>query len=258
MDNLKNKYMAIYNQFEATELNQSNNALVIMLPFAGGNMYSCKNITNEINSKFDIYCPELPGRGELHDVSLINNINDLAQNIFLNSIKKIRLNKQYILYGHSMGGLLAYLISKLIMLENLPLPIRIIVSGREGPSAPREEISYRLPKSEFYDKLRSLGGISAEILTNNELMEYFEPIFRSDFQAVETYEYSTPDKILNIPITSLYGTEEGLSLEGIHKWEIETTGKTNYVSFPGNHFFIFNNSKKIAHIIEDSFYEVSK
>jgi len=244
--------MAIYNQSEITKLNNSNNALIIMFPFAGGNMYSYKDIIKSINPKFDIYCPELPGRGDLYDIPLISDINNLAQYIFISSIKNLRLNKKYLLYGHSMGALLVYLISKSLAQENYNLPIRLIVSGREGPSSKREKTTYDLPQTEFYNKLKLLGGVSPEVLMDKELMEYFDPIFRSDFQAVETYIYNTSHKFLNIPITSLYGTEEGLTFENIHKWGIETTNKTNYISMTGDHFFIFKNPQNIARIIENS------
>lgn len=248
--------MAFYNQNEIEQINKSHKRLIIMFPFAGGNMYSYKDIIKYISPLYDVYCPEVPGRGDLSDISLLSNMEKMAQSIFISSIQYLNLDKEYILYGHSMGGLLVYLVAKLIKDNNINLPIKFIVSGREGPSSEKVRLTYNLPHFEFYNELKKIGGIPHDVINNKDLMEYFEPIIRSDFQAVETYKYKVSDYKFDIPIISLYGTEEDLSLDGLYKWQLETTRKVKFISMSGGHFFIFINAQKLAKIIESNWNDI--
>jgi surfactin synthase thioesterase subunit len=82
------------------------------------------------------------------------------------------------------------------------------------------------------------------------MMDFFEPILRSDFKAVETYQYSQLPK-LDIPITIGYGTEEDLKEEEINAWQLECARPVEFISFPGGHFFIFDRTAEVVSMIVD-------
>ena len=67
--------MIVHNYSEIKLLNASDKPLIIMFPFAGGNMYSFRNMWEDLSIMFDILCPELPGRGDLIELSPITDIN---------------------------------------------------------------------------------------------------------------------------------------------------------------------------------------
>lgn len=219
---------------------------IVMLPFAGGNSNSYKEIIKNIPLGIDIICPELPGRGSLSDEPLISDIESLNEVIFNKWIAKLNIEGRYIIFGHSMGAILGFLLTYKIKAAGMKLPERLIVSGREGPSfLSEDDFVHALPSVTFWAKIKDMGGTLENILAENSLKKYFEPILRSDIRAVETYHY-LHQKPLNIPISVLYGTDENLSEEAINYWKKETTTHVDILKFDGNHFFILNHAKKIA------------
>jgi surfactin synthase thioesterase subunit len=147
--------------------------LIIMLPFSGGNAYSYIDIIKCLPAEINVLCPELPGRGILSDRPLIKNIDDLADHILLHYLRHTDLNRPYIFFGHSMGALLAYLLTCKILSKGWPAPLHLCVSGCGGPSLKRRGRSmFNLPSDQFRKEILEMGGTSAGVLSNDTLMDF--------------------------------------------------------------------------------------
>ena len=248
--------MIVHNFSEIKLLNASDKPLIIMFPFAGGNMYSFRDMWENLSTIFDILCPELPGRGDLIDLNPISDINLLVEYIFTNYIQLLRLEKPYILYGHSMGALLSYLLSIELVKKKYNSPMYLFVSGREGPSSKKKEILHNLHSKSFFMRIQELGGIPLELYENIDFLNYIEPIIRADFKAVEDFKHIISSK-LDIPILVFYGSEEDISCEDLQLWETVTNKKVEYIEMKGGHFFIYNHAENIAKFIIDSIFNTS-
>ncbi|WP_444626240.1 thioesterase II family protein [Flavobacterium columnare] len=200
---------------------------IIHFSFAGGNKYSLNKIFNQTSCSFPI--------------EINRNNSDLNTTIeeILNDLKKDNIKSEYIIYGHSMGALLAYLLCHKLQEENLPMPLKLIVSGKKAPAIPRENKIFHLPDEEFWNEIVALGGIPDEMLNYPELIDYYLPILRHDFKLVESYKYEKKPK-LNISIDVFYGSEEATEEEMLG-WKEETTENVTITKLEGNHFFIFNH-----------------
>lgn len=219
------------------------------LPFAGGSKYSYRELEDRAPEFLNIISLEYPGRGARIREPLMKDINGLAEDIY-QSLKNSLDGKSYAIYGHSMGGLLAWLLVRKIVLNSHRLPLHVFITGTKGPAARDKEEKKRhlLEKDEFIDELKRLDGSPPEILGNDELLNYFEPIIRADFQATETYEYEeTPP--FDIPLTVITGTEEDMEPEEIALWQKETSFKVDFRRMQGNHFFIFKYPAVVVEII---------
>ncbi len=221
---------------------------LIILPFAGGSSYSMKGLSNELKD-IDILIYEMPGRGRRVNERLLKNIHHVVDDLYSYATEFIRNHTNYIIYGHSMGSLLGYLLIKKINESNERLPLHFYVSGRGGPAYVDEKKDrYLLPSEDFKAELIELGGCPKELLESDELMNFFEPILRADFEAVETYEYLSSEK-LKIPITGFFGSEEETTMQEMKLWQKETVYPVEIIKLRGNHFFIFEHWKEIAAII---------
>ena len=98
--------------------------------------------------------------------------------------------------------------------------------------------------------MKDLGGMPDAILENEDLLSYFEPILRADFQACETYTYERSEPF-NIPMTVITGTEEDMTLEDIELWQNESSQKVDFIRMPGKHFFILEHAEEILKIITE-------
>ncbi|MEO6730455.1 MAG: thioesterase domain-containing protein [Ferruginibacter sp.] len=224
------------------------------LPFAGGNKYSYREFLDKSPSFLNIVTLEYPGRGGRMKDPLITDINELVNDIY-GQIKPLINNNDYAIYGHSLGGLMSYLLTLKLIENNDKLPVHLFITGTTGPSAisRTEKKRHLLEKKEFVEEIRELNGMPEEILNNEELLFYFEPILRSDFKVSEEYVYQE-NPPLNIPVTVITGTGEDMELDDIQLWQKETTYAVDFKRMPGKHFFIFQHTFKIIEIISKKLY----
>lgn len=190
---------------------------------------------------------EYPGRGSRIKEQALTDMHKLLDDVYLHA--RPYLNEPYAIYGHSFGAMVSYLLARKIYNMGVPEPLHLFVSGLDAPSNVGKKQPYHLlPKDEFIKKVRGLGGFPDEILNDTEMLDFFVPVLRSDFQAFETYEYEQ-NAPMNIPLTVMTGASENLKKENIIKWQDETVRDARFFRFPGGHFFIYNNAKEITDII---------
>jgi surfactin synthase thioesterase subunit len=217
------------------------------LPFAGASKYSYNGFVTCAPKNIKVIPIDLPGRGSRLGECLLSDINLMVNDIF-DQIRPL-LSLPYAIYGHSMGSLAGYLLTKTILSHQLQKPSHLFFSGCIAPSIRKTPvINSSLPSDLFKKRLKEYGGIPDEVLLNDDLMKFFEPILRADFKAVESFKYQETIPF-NIPIDVFLGTEENASYEDGLAWQYETQAEVNVRKFSGNHFFIFGNEKEIMHII---------
>lgn len=216
-------------------------------PFAGGSCYSYKVFLPFVPAGIKLVSMELPGRGARIREALLTDIHSMADDLY----KKIsgQLSEPYAFYGHSMGTVLAYLVTKRIIADGLPVPVCLVMTGRGGPSAPDKEYSrHLLPKTEFREELKKLGGIPDELLAHEELMDLYEPVLRADFKALEQYVYQET-ACFDIPMLVMAGLEERISREELMSWQKETCKPLQARRFTGKHFFIFDHARELMALV---------
>jgi surfactin synthase thioesterase subunit len=219
------------------------------LPFAGGNKYSYREFTEKAPSFLNIITLDYPGRGTRMKDPLPAHIDELTNDLY-NQVAPLVGRSAYAIYGHSLGGLMAYKLTRKLLEHGHEPPLHLFITGTTGPSATSrtEKKRHLLNRTDFIAEIRDLDGMPEEILNNEELLYYFEPILRSDFKISEDYlhEELAP---LNIPITVITGTEEDMELADVQLWQKETNHVVDFKRMPGKHFFIFQHTYHIIEII---------
>jgi surfactin synthase thioesterase subunit len=223
---------------------------LFMFPYAGGNKYAFNGYTAHMPQGIRMVAVEPPGRGARVREPLLTSLDEMAHDIFEKN--KAAFSGDYAFFGHSMGSWLAYLVTQLIRKEGLPLPMHLFFSGSGNPAYYRPKvINHQLGREAFFKHLTDLGGLSEAIAGNDAMLNFFEPILRADFKAVETYKH-TPYPPLPIPITSMIGShEKNVTYEMATAWGHETNEGCEVLVFEGNHFFINKHNAEIASIIAD-------
>lgn len=224
------------------------------MPFAGGNKYSYREFVEKAPSFLNLITLDYPGRGTRMREPLPVDIEALAHDLYTQVAPLVGEDK-YAIYGHSLGGLMAYLLTRKLIENGHQAPSHIFITGTTGPSAlsRSEKKRHLLNKEDFIKEVRDLDGMPEEILNNEELLYYFEPILRSDFKISENYIYEEKPP-LDIPITVVTGTEEDMEMEDIQLWQKETSHIIDFKRLPGKHFFIFQHAFRIVEIISRKLY----
>jgi len=221
------------------------------LPFAGGSKYSYRDLEKIAPAGLNIIPLEYPGRGSRVRESFLMDIKSLVDDVYM-AVEKPIDEGAYAIYGHSLGGIVAFFLVKKIIACGRTPPLHLFATGTSGPASHRDKKKKYglLSKKEFLDEVRRLDGLPEQILADEEMVSYFEPILRADFVLSETTDYIT-EQPFEIPITVITGTEEGMDAKDISMWQDETSSAVDFRKLPGKHFFIFQHPECIIGIINE-------
>ena len=224
------------------------------LPFAGGNRYSYQKYLENASPLLKIIPVEYPGRGSRVMEPQAAGIHELVDDLYHRVSNSID-HSDYAIYGHSMGGLVGYLLARKLIDRNHRLPLHLFITGASAPSSPARAAVARhsLPRKELIEELKRLDGTPDELLYNEDLLEYISPIVRADFKICEEYQYVQLPP-LKIPFTVVTGEQEGIETADVHLWQKETECDVDFIKMPGRHFFIFQEPNAIMNIISEKLF----
>lgn len=206
-------------------------------PYAGGGASIFTSWPRGLPAEVEVVAVQPPGReGRIREAP-ISDLHELAD--ALHRELTPLLDRPFVLFGHSNGGLMAFELARRLRRAGGPMPRLLVASGRPAPQVTVEDPPiHALPYDEFIAALRRYNGTPEEILANAEIMELLEPLIRADFSLGETYRYD-PEPPLDVPVTAFGGErDDEVPPEQVEAWREQTTGTFRMQMFPGDHFFL--------------------
>lgn len=207
------------------------------LPYAGGWSQIYRPWIDFLSDDIDLCLLELPGRGPRLNEAPITNLSLLVREIAENI--QPYLDRPFAFFGHSMGALLCFELTRLLCRQGYDEPDHLFLSGYRAPHLKLERTPiHNLPEPAFIEEVRRMEGTPESVLANAELRELVFPALRADFQSIETYSYQSSSP-LNCPITVFGGLQDkGVDIAALEGWRQYTTHKFRLQLFSGNHFFL--------------------
>lgn len=221
---------------------------LFLLHFAGGNSYSFHFLKAYL-PEFEFVALELPGRGKRMQENLLRDFDAASEDIYKQILRHLNPG-HFMLYGHSMGSVMA-LKATLLLQEINVVPLHLVVSGNPGPGVGENKGRYLMEKETLKLELKEMGGMPDEVLTNDELFEFYEPILKADFEVVEKNSPVAFSPV-RVPICAIMGSEEK-RVGDIDNWRKYTHSYFESKVLDGGHFFIYQHPRKIADIIRDCY-----
>ena len=219
---------------------------LFLLHFAGGNSFSYRTMEQFLND-FDVVPLELPGRGRRTTESLLTDYDEATYDLYKQVNKRLN-TLDFALYGHSMGAYLSLSLAGLLERDGKNVTC-LIVSGSPGPGVGLNKRRYMLDDEAFVDEIKKMGGMPDDFFTSKELIDFFLPILRADFEISEEHKIPQPVKT---PIFAIMGSAEEKKKEITH-WAGFTLNTFTYEILEGNHFFIHKWPDLIAQRIKEQF-----
>jgi surfactin synthase thioesterase subunit len=225
------------------------------IPFSGGNSYSYLTFKKNLPVDIRFHTLELPGRGLRVNERLLYSIEEMTNDLF-HQIEQ-NIDDEYVIFGHSLGALLAFTLCQKILEHRKQAPLWLFISGQMAPSLIQPDERYLLPDDQFVDVLRGMAGTPEELLKEKSFLEFFLPIIRADFKAIANYRYQ-PAIPLEIPISVFMGNEEKISVQDALCWQKETNKEAEVIWFEGGHFYIYNKAVELCSLIKEKCNSVAR
>jgi medium-chain acyl-[acyl-carrier-protein] hydrolase len=222
------------------------------LPFAGGNSSIFQTWPSALAGIVEVRPIILPGRENRFSEAARDSLHILADEIYLQMT--LFKNRKWALFGHSMGGALAWEIAVRIEQQATPNNLALLaIGGRASPELARlAPPIYNQDDSTFIQSLGELGGTPQEVLAERDLMDLLLPTIRADFKAIETW-VPTEATLSKTPILVCGGKfdkeSELLRIEG---WKNKTLSWCKVAEFDGNHFFIQTHRDQLMRTLKES------
>lgn len=206
-------------------------------PYAGAGAAIFRDWADALGLHLEVCSILLPGRERRHAEPALRRSQQAVE--FLTPVLRPYLDMPFVLFGHSMGALLAYELARGILTSSMIEPRALFVSGRRAPFLPRRTRKiHALPREEFLAEIRALNGTPVEVFAHEDLIELILPTLRSDFELVESHAHSA-EPLLSCPVVAMGGTRDPNTLpEEIDAWRSVTTGPFRSMLFEGDHFFV--------------------
>lgn len=231
-------------------LPQGGAARLVCFPFAGGGASIYRAWRRLQPDGLDVHPVQLPGReGRIREPAF-RGVGPLVDRLMATIPEGIP--PPFALFGHSMGALIAYEVSRRLEEMALPGPHLLVASAARPPHLMRRaDPLHGLPDQAFRAALRDLEGTPEAVLEHDELMELLLPTLRADFELCETYEYRDRPPMA-CPILVIGGAEDrSVSPPILREWVKMTRGGFSELMLPGGHFFLDEHAAAILKRIEE-------
>ena len=230
------------------------------IPYSGGSASIYYKWRMELLKNVNLVPLEPAGRGARIRQPLCRSMEDAIEDLYQQFITRYD-GGDYAIFGHSLGGLMAFELVHYILQQGHKMPTVIFFSGSRPPDRTHDdEILHTLPDYEFIQEIAKLGGMSGEVFRNKELMDIFTPIIKNDYRLFEQYNYQTKARLLSCPVVLLHGDADSLvALEELPHWEKFSDKETKTIIFPqADHFFIDKKYKEVVNIVNQTLIQVTK
>lgn len=249
MGNISNVTLDVFQCLKERKTQQQ----LICFPYLGGYANVFLKLATILKEDIEVWSLNLPGHGSSKEKSLedINSVIDLSFQL-LQPIAK----SNYVFYGHSMGGIIAYFLTQRIMKEPQYLikPSALILSASAPPSDFNDKKYSSLADPDLIAHIITYEGISKELIQEKSLLEYLLPIFRADFKILES-SASCEFKPLDIPVYFFWGEADKIvSIDTAIKWSKYFSQNIKLIPIPnGRHLFVQDQVEYIAKQLESIF-----
>jgi medium-chain acyl-[acyl-carrier-protein] hydrolase len=212
---------------------------LVCLPYAGGGSNVYRSWRTALPATVELCLAQLPGREVRFKEPVLTRVEPIVT--ALTQALRPLASLPLVIFGHSMGALLAFELARALEREGGFQLEQLCVSGRAAPHVRDREPLHALPEDQFLAAVRRLNGTPEEVFASPELIRLVSPMLRADFAVDETHQVET-GAVVSCPVLAIGGSKDTLvPAGGLEAWQQYTRGPFQTAWCEGDHFFLNHN-----------------
>jgi medium-chain acyl-[acyl-carrier-protein] hydrolase len=210
--------------------------LLLCFPYAGGGPPAFHRWAEALPAGVELLAVRLPGRhtriGERPYDDWDTVLDRLCQ------VVNAALDRPFALFGHSLGAMIAYELTRRLVAGAGATPRRLLLAGCRAPDVPLLlPAIHQMPDAEFTRNLSLVAGTPPEVLANRRMMTLVRPLMRADLTLAETWPPVAPTPV-PVPATAFAGRDDTIAPTwSVRRWSRFVGPFTIHV-LAGDHFFV--------------------
>lgn len=189
---------------------------------------------------------EYPGRGKKCQKENYRDFDECVADVCERIVASGVENKEFVLFGHSMGAFVAYETACRLQSQYGLYPYHVFVSGQKPPVrvVPGH---YKNCENEAYDFLEKLGGVPDIILKHKEIADFFMDICKKDLRVLQSY-VPHEASVNNRPIKGsvICGDADAeVAVEELNDWKDYFETEPDIYVVHGNHFYLNERKEEL-------------
>ncbi len=214
---------------------------------AGGSASLYHGWEELVGNTVELVMVELPGRGRRLTEQPYSTLQALVNDLV--PAMEDQLDKPFIFLGHSMGGVVAFELTRALRAHGRNLPQALIISSTPALTTyDKRQVDHTLPEA---DLVEMFPHLDLARIGDAELQQLFIGILRADLHLLNNYRY-TEQAPLNMPIVTIHGEDDPrVTRMQMERWVLETTGSFRFISRPGGHRYIESDGTFVTSLLRE-------
>ena len=196
---------------------------LVCFPHAGGGLTRFRRWRDQLPAGVELLLPELPGReGRLFDEPFAD-VASLSECAMRQLAAEIERSDEVAVAGISYGALVAFDLATRLEAAGKRVHA-VFAASQRAPSTRLPAVNWRsMADQQLLAELVSIGGLSPELVGEEEFLELFLPVIRAELHASETYLKPADQNPLQCPVFLYHGVEDAaIPAASAHAWRDET------------------------------------
>jgi surfactin synthase thioesterase subunit len=214
--------------------------VLICLSYSGGGTAKFRAWAKTAPAHLEVALVCYPGREGRFTEPFARDWDELLDDV-VGAVRPVADRRPYVLFGHSLGGWVAFDTAVRLARAGAPHPDTLVVSACESPvDWPLRQS--RTPHPDDSDDallswMRRVGQLSPLVLAEPDLREIAVELLRADMRVSRSYRHRSADRV-TVPLRVLHATHDpAVSAEAAGRWRQVADGPVQIDELPGDHFY---------------------
>lgn len=222
---------------------------MICVPQAGAGAGAFSGWRGHLPPGVEMAPVELPGRGTREREALPSGIDALATALFEGL--RAEFDMPYVLFGHSLGGVLTYEVARRVQDGGLRAPLAVVISGSRAPQVPSLRTMSSADDERLLAWMVADGGLRPELLEHPAFLATIMRAVRTDLVYAESYLVPDPPP-LRFPLHVLGGADDAITPpEQLPRWQRCAAAEFSATLLPGGHSFPHTDPAALLAVLRD-------